>query len=247
MDLYNIMMQRRSVRSYSNKSIPEPLLKEILEVAQRAPTSINAQGSSVIVVRDLESRKEIRKLCGDQGHIEEAPVFLLFLADFNKTEIACEINGRKQEIVNSPEGFLVGAVDASISMQNAVIYAEAKGLSSVCIGAVRNLPKEISTLLDLPKHTYPVCGLCLGYKKEEVDHPKQKPRMAMKGYAFYEKYNKQFARESVLEYDAIISDWFSQNDRNAHSWSNRISKFYDHSCKPNFLPFLKENGFDFII
>lgn len=57
---------------------------------QSAPSSINGQQVTVITVQDKERKKKISELAGGQPWIDQAPVFLLFCADFNRAKIALE-------------------------------------------------------------------------------------------------------------------------------------------------------------
>jgi nitroreductase len=43
MDYTDVVMGRRSIRGYLDKPVPKALIREILEIAMRAPTSLNSQ------------------------------------------------------------------------------------------------------------------------------------------------------------------------------------------------------------
>ena len=57
-----LMLERRSVRKYLNKEIPVEELKEVLALAQRAPSSMNTQPYKVIVVHTPEDKAKLAKL-----------------------------------------------------------------------------------------------------------------------------------------------------------------------------------------
>ena len=42
-DLETVIFERRSIRGYKKQAVPRPLLEEIIEIAQRAPSSMNTQ------------------------------------------------------------------------------------------------------------------------------------------------------------------------------------------------------------
>ena len=43
MDFDQVVQGRRSIRGYLDKPVPQPLIREVLELAIRAPTSLNTQ------------------------------------------------------------------------------------------------------------------------------------------------------------------------------------------------------------
>jgi nitroreductase len=74
---------RHSVRKFSQKPVEERLLVEVLEAANRAPSSYNLQPWSFIIVRDPDLRKIMREISLNQAQVEEAPVVIVLLADTN--------------------------------------------------------------------------------------------------------------------------------------------------------------------
>lgn len=67
MDLYDVILKRRSVRSYSEGEIPEEKLNRIIEAGLLAPTSRNRKPCEFYVIRDkamLKSLSEIKPAGG---------------------------------------------------------------------------------------------------------------------------------------------------------------------------------------
>lgn len=50
MEFDNVVLGRRSIRGYLKKPVPQSLIREILELAMRAPTSLNTQPWNFYVV-----------------------------------------------------------------------------------------------------------------------------------------------------------------------------------------------------
>ena len=50
MEFKDVVMGRRSIRGYQKKPVPEALIREVLEMAIRAPTSLNTQPWNFYVV-----------------------------------------------------------------------------------------------------------------------------------------------------------------------------------------------------
>ncbi len=236
-----VMKNHRSIRKYKDTMIPDDIINELVDVAQRAPTSLNGQQSAVIVIKDKQSKKKIEQVAVEMLWIEECPVFFLFVMDFLKTKLACEKNGRTQTVTDSIESIMVGSVDIGLSMQNVITAAESLGLGTVCIGSIRNDPATIIELLELPKYTYPVVGLCLGYPE---DRSKLKPRLDKATYCHFEKYSGENLKDAIDSYDELIVQYLKDVDREQEiNWSYNTSNFYKDNYYPKVYPTLKKQGF----
>lgn len=236
-----IIKNHRSIRSYQDKDIPEEVLSTIIEATQAMPTSINGQQVSLVIVRNKETRKKLAELCGGQPWVAQAPVFVLFVADFYKTSLAAELNGRKQVIHESAEGNLVGIFDCGIALGGMLVAAESLGLGIVPIGGIRLHAKEVIELLGLPQYTFPVNGLCIGYPE---DHSKLKPRLPSTTYAHYEKYNPAVLKENIQTYDKTMAEYLAGINRAEEvNWSSRTSSMYQQVYFPNVKPTMTKQGF----
>ncbi len=78
-DTIKLIQNHRSIRNFLDKDIEDGIIDEILKSAQSMPSSINGQQSSVIVIKDKETKAKIAQLAGNQRWVEEAPVFWCFL------------------------------------------------------------------------------------------------------------------------------------------------------------------------
>lgn len=92
-ELINRIKNHRSIRSYTGEEVKSEHLKEIIESAIMAPTSINGQQWSIIIVKDKEKKDKIAELCGGQPWISKSSVFMIFLMDYYKI---AKKNGRKR-------------------------------------------------------------------------------------------------------------------------------------------------------
>lgn len=108
-EVLKTLKDHRSIRSYTDEPVSPEQLDDIIQAVQAAPNSINGQQVTVITVQDEERKKKIAELAGGQVWIEQAPVFLLFCADFNRAKIALEKNGETLAITDGMESVLVGA------------------------------------------------------------------------------------------------------------------------------------------
>ncbi|MEE8121626.1 MAG: nitroreductase family protein, partial [Anaerolineales bacterium] len=74
--------QRKSVRAYDDKPVPEDVRDTIIKSAMRAPTAGNMMLYSIIEVSDQEAKNKLVETCDNQPFIAEAPLVLIFLADY---------------------------------------------------------------------------------------------------------------------------------------------------------------------
>lgn len=237
-----IMKNRKSVRQFTGESVSEEILMQIIEAAHRAPNSINAQQSSVVVTRDKEKIAKIAEITGGQPQVAAADIFITVVADFNKTNEALKLHGKTQTVQSTLEGILVGAVDAGIMVEALAVAAESFGVGNTVIGGIRNNPQAMIDLLELPEYTFPIVGITLGYMKEGT--AAVKPKMALNAYAHNETYNTAHVAQAVKEYDTVLSEFFHSLGLEMPTNSQTVANFYSKPYYENVKPVLKKQGFD---
>lgn len=78
------------------------------------------------------------RLSGGQAHIAQAPVFLVFCADFYRTYLACKKKGQEfDSVVSQIDNLIVGANEVGIALGTAVAADESFGLGTVTSGMSR--------------------------------------------------------------------------------------------------------------
>ena len=215
-----IIQAHRSDRSYKPDPIPDDILDNIIRCAHLAPTSKNSQEVSVIVVRDAARRKRIAEITG-QPFLAQAPVFLVFVADLYKTGIGAEKAGIAQQAQHSVEGIIGAVTDVGISLATAMIAARSYGLGIVPIGSVRKDPQPIIELLALPKYTFPVNGLAIGYVL--VPAP-QKPRLPIASFRHDECYHLENLAPAIDDYEVTLPEYWKRINRpDGMPWSKNTA------------------------
>ena len=79
--VYNVISKHRSIRKFKDQPVKDEDLQKILKAIQFAPTSVNGQQISVIVIKEKAAKARLAEWTGGQPWIAETPVFLLFVAD----------------------------------------------------------------------------------------------------------------------------------------------------------------------
>ena len=70
--------QRRSIKSFKSDPIPEPVLKELVDLMREAPSSWNFQPTRVVMIRSKEQKEALAAAAWGQKQILEAPVTFVF-------------------------------------------------------------------------------------------------------------------------------------------------------------------------
>lgn len=232
----------RSIRQYLDKDISDEIIDEIIKASQAMPNSINGQQTTVIAIRDKAKKEKLAELVGNQEYVAKAPVFLVFVMDFYRTYLAGEKTGSKQIIHEDIESALVGAVDSGITLGAAIIAAESLGLGTVPIGGIRKNPEEVIELLDLPKYTFPLVGLAIGYPSDESH---KKPRIPFESFRHNDTYNKEAIENSIDSYDEEMEAYLKDIGRydKEKNWSTLTSSIYQNIYYPKVKDAMKKQGF----
>ena len=155
-----LLAAHRSIRKFTNQTIPQDTIKQLISAGQSAATSSFIQTTTVIQVNSPTKRDALATLAGNQPYVSSAATFLVFCADMHRHQLACDMH--KQTMQSGfTEQFLTASLDCALFAQNVVIAAESLGLGAVYIGGLRNNIKEVAQLLELPHLCFPVFGLSL--------------------------------------------------------------------------------------
>lgn len=158
------LLNRRSIRKYDDRQVPDELLDVVLEAGLYAPSGMNTQGVHLVAVRDKETRDELSTLnAAVMGASTDpfygAPCVVVVLAD--------------------PEIYGGWVEDGALALGNMMNAAHALGLGSSWIHRAKQVfdSEEGKALLKkwgLPEHLRGVGNCILGYPA--CDHPKAAPR-----------------------------------------------------------------------
>lgn len=243
-DVKSTLLERRSIRRYEREDIPAESMDFIYEAIRNTPTSYNGQQFSVIDVDDQEMKEKLYELTG-QKQIKTCRHFLLFCADYNKiTEIAEAKSIEMPAFPLTADGVIVGVIDATLAMMNALTAAESCGLGTCPIGYARTAaPDAISRLLKLPQRVFVVCGLAIGVPREMPDlKPKQRKELVI----FKNKYRQDSMLPELMEYDREITEYNANRSgtKTDNDWVDHIVGYYREAMSYKTLDMLRRRGFD---
>lgn len=142
-----IIKQRRSVRSYSNKPIPKKILEELIDCARFAPSAKNIQPWEFVVITD---KKTLNKIAS----------FVVY-GSFIRDAAACII------VLCQDTTFYVE--DGSAASENILIAAQSLGIGSCWVaGDKKEYSDTILKLVNAPGNFKVVSIIALGYSNEKV-------------------------------------------------------------------------------
>lgn len=242
-DVIALLKSHRSIRKFTPQPIAEELFKELIEAGQGAATSSFLQATTIIRVRNADSRQQLARLAGNQAYVASAAEFLVFCADLKRAGNFCHEYG-KPFAGDYTEHFIIATVDVALMAQSLVVAAESAGLGICYIGGIRNNPAPVSELLQLPRGVYPVFGLCLGYPDQ---NPEIKPRLPLPVVVKDEVYDESGDREAIGIYDEQVREYYRTRTGGGHgtSWSEQVSILLAEKCRPHMRQFLADQGFTF--
>lgn len=219
-DTWETILSHRSVRSFLETSLPSGMLEWLTAAAQSAPSSCNLQLWSVVAVEDPARKARLADCSGQQDHIKQAPLLLVFLADMAMLHDLSKNIKTTLEGIDYLDIFLMAAMDATLAAQNVVIAAESMGLGTVYCGSIRNQPEAVIRELNLPPHVFPVVGLSVGYPDPE-HLPRVKPRLSQRAVLHRENYANDNTLQAVADYDAIMSSFYRAYRDAGTTWSKQ--------------------------
>lgn len=230
------LLSHRSIRKFTDEAVEQSVVDTLVRCGQAAATSSNVQAVTAIQVHDASKREKLAELAGGQPYVASAGAFLVYCADLNRPRLACESEAGEFS-PGMTEHFIIATVDVALAAQNTVVAAESLGLGICYIGGLRNNPAEVSDLLGLPDHVYPVFGLCLGHPAQD---PQVKPRMPLNAVLMHDQYDIEQFDKTTPEYDATLREYYKSRTggKKDSSWSQEMRALVGKESRPHMKGFL---------
>jgi nitroreductase len=161
------IMNRRSVRKYEPKPVPEDVLQTIIEAGNAAPSGCNAQYWRFVVVRDREYKNKLLSLAIPRlkTWLEKAPEE--FAGSFGAVEdmVGDPIYYDAPAIVFVIGWGMTADLDTPMVCENMMLAARSMGLGScwVFFGQLPTDDPEVRSRLDLKEGEKVYGPILLGY------------------------------------------------------------------------------------
>lgn len=202
MDTMQLLRNRRTIRSYSDKPVSDELLNELLEAAFRAPTTGGMQLYSVIVTRDDEMKKKLSPMHFNQPTVTSAQVVLTFCADYNRFVKWCEASNATPGYDNFIS-FTTAMIDTLLVAQQFNTAAEACGLGCCYLGTTTYNAPQIAQLLQLPRLVIPVTTITVGYPMTTPEQVERLPLEACVHHEVYKDYTSDDIHKHYAEKESL--------------------------------------------
>ncbi len=239
---------RGVVRRFKPNRVSPGVLETLTAVALSSPSKSDLQQRDILIVEDAGIRARINDLLKDQDWIAGCPHILVFLG-----------NNRRQRQVHQWRGhafandhldaFFNASVDAAIALSAFVVAAEAAGLGCCPISVIRNHAEEVSGLLGLPDHVFPVAGLGVGIP---AGAPFVSARLPL-GLTVHRDRYTEATDEAVGGYDRRRNAIFPYRaQRNVarfgtvetYGWSEEKARHYAVPERADFGAYVRRRGFN---
>jgi len=180
--------QRRSVNYFDPEfEMTKAEVKEVIDLAATAPSTMNLQPWETAVVMSAEMKEKLRSVSFDQPKVEEAAAVIVIIADtkgFARTneavfesnielgymteEVAATYKKNAGKMFGDPESEAVkkwALINSSLFAMNLMHSASALGFDSHPMGGFNE--KEVKKLLNIDEVKLIPLFVCLGKKREE--------------------------------------------------------------------------------
>jgi len=201
-----------------------------------------------VIVRDATKRTALASLLPDNPWAAKAPAFAVFCGNNRRQRRLHELRGHA--FANDHlDAFFNAAVDAGIVLATFVAAAEAIGLGTCPIRAIRNHPDAVAELLALPRFVFPVAGLCIGWPKNTG---LLSPRLGLSATVHIDTHDDATLDADIAEYDTRRNMGKPFEDRRRddlfgadapYCWSEDKARQYALPERTDWGRFVRARGF----
>lgn len=170
------ILNRRSVRVYSDEQIKQEDLELVLKAGLFSPSGCNmqpwhftvVQNEEIINTLNVETKNELLK--SDNDYFKNFATNEKYNIFYNAPTII---------VISGEKSALVPQIDCAAATENMILAAESLGIGTCWIGLVTFLFRsesgaEYAKMLKIPEEYEPYYAITLGYKK--FPDPKPQPR-----------------------------------------------------------------------
>lgn len=159
-DAFTVIHSRKSVRSFTGQAVSKSDLNKILRAGMAAPTAVNRQPWSFIVITE---RKALNRLAGK----------LIYAGMLKKAGAAIVVCALPEKAYGQSKELAV--IDSSLAGENILLAVEALGLGATWTAAYpyEDRMNTVREALGIPENIIPLTVIPIGYPTGR-DKPKNK-------------------------------------------------------------------------
>jgi nitroreductase len=168
MTLTDLVSDRRSIRRFTDRDIPDEILSPVLESVRWAPSWGNSQCWEIVVVRKVMIKEKLAETLSERNPatlaVKNAPIVLAICAALNKAGYY-----KGTPMTGFGDWFLF---DLGLATQNLVLTAHALGLGSVIVGGMDQ--EKANTTLQVPDGFQLAVLIPLGFPDQHPSAPERR-------------------------------------------------------------------------
>jgi F420 biosynthesis protein FbiB-like protein len=201
-DVFDAIRQRRSVRKYLARPVPQEAIEEVLAAAGWAPSAHNVQPWRFIVLADTSVKRRLAEAMAESWAVDMAKDGLIIEAEKFKFRVerfatapvlilACltmdGMDNFSDEKRQKCEWDLA-MQSLAAALQNMLLAAHAKGLGACWFCAPGFCKETVRKALEIPDEVEPEALIAMGYPAEQPPVPSKKP---LGDYCFKDKWGEK--------------------------------------------------------
>ena len=244
--LIETMLQRKSIRKYTDQVPSEEVIQAVVRAGQQAPFA--SQFCSLLLKRK-------------KGMPFGAALLFTICVDLHRMELIMH-KRNWHTVTNDLSVLFFGIQDASLMAENMVIAAECLGMGSCFLGAAPYKADAIAKEYKLPPRVFPLVQLAMGYPAE---NPPPRPRYPLSFTLFEDKYPELSEQEieqamKIMDDGYLAQDYYRRGKAKIrldagreetftydnYSWTEHISRKWGqwYASPQELLTQLAKRGFD---
>ncbi len=153
MDILKAIKNRRTIRQFQTKEIPEKVLKDLIDAARMAPSAMNRQPLEYIVVNSSKLKEQVFQTLSWGGELPQEK------SAKNRKPAAFVIVLANNDINSSAD------IDIGLAVENLVLAAFSYNLGSCPLGAIDT--EKIRAFFKIPENFEIKLVVALGYPAEK--------------------------------------------------------------------------------
>jgi F420 biosynthesis protein FbiB-like protein len=190
LDFLNLIKNRRSVKEYSPKDVPNEILFRILEAGKWAPSAHNAQPWRFIVIRDSAIKRRLAEAMAGRWNKDmtkngvpkelresliktsverfgSAPIVIVACLTMEDMDEYPDERRKKVE-------YIMAVQSVAAAIENMLLATHGEGLGSCWFCAPLFCQDVVRKILKIPRHVGPQALIILGYTAEKPNPPPRK-------------------------------------------------------------------------
>lgn len=148
----SLIFKRKSVRKFTDETVPDEIIENLLKAGMQAPSSCNSQPWEFIVVSKNEDKKAISEMHRFAKPAAGASHLIVTLGNLNNAKVIRMIEQ-----------------DLGACNENILLQATHEGLGAVWLGfhPIEDRTLKLKEYLEIPDYCIPFSVICVGYPAHE--------------------------------------------------------------------------------